>query len=315
MFEPRNCSVIPASVPSDAGIAGAGVLLSSAITAFIALILSTTLIFSSFSPNCAPSPATLRRKLLSGYSDQQIIVGIGIQSVGLFKASSLVPYHFFIIWMMSLLSMATHNATLLTLVHDFRRDWVLRWLRQILMFINLALSCVFGVLILQSKIRGLPATLPIGCVWQWENAGDSEIQGAGVKAADYAGTVATIVGNVVVFAGATWYLHDRRQRWYRATQVVGLVVMAGIAIGATTRAYLLSQAFGTPDVQLSDEGEKTWSFGQLLGLLMLLLPVVSVIEIMRGEITVAPLVEDGDGDGVRLIDGQPLAEYPVMVKK
>ncbi|KAK4455296.1 hypothetical protein QBC34DRAFT_315430 [Podospora aff. communis PSN243] len=312
MFESQNCSFIPASVPSDAGIAGAGVLLSSAITAFIAVLLSATLIFSSFSPKCTPSPATLRRKLLNGYSDQQIIVGIGIQSVGLFKASSLVAYHFFIIWMMSLLSMATHNATLLTLVHDFRRDWVLRWLRQVLMFVNLALSCVFGVLILQSKIRGLPATLPIGCVFQWE--ADGENDGVGVKAVDYAGTVATIVGNAVVFAGATWYLHDRRQRWYRATQVVGLVVMAGIAIGATTRAYLLSQAFGTPDVVLADEGEKTWSFGQLLGLLMLLLPVVSVIEIVRGEVSVAPLVED-ESDGERLIDGQPLSEYPVMVKK
>jgi hypothetical protein len=59
----------------------------------------------------------------------------------------------------------------------------------------------------------------------------------------------------------------------------------------------------------------TWSFGQLLGLLMLLLPVVSVIEIMRGEISVAPPVEDSDDDSARLIDGQPLAEYPVMTKK
>ncbi|KAK0651089.1 hypothetical protein B0T16DRAFT_367122 [Cercophora newfieldiana] len=318
MFESRNCSIVPTSTPSDAGIAGAGVLLSSAITAFIALLLSATLIFSSFSPNCAPSPATIRRKLLNSYSDQQILVGIGLQSIGLIKASSLVPYHFFIIWMMSLLSMATHNATLLTLVHDFRRDWVLRWLRQVLMFVNLALSCVFGVVILQSKIKGLPPTVPIGCVWDGSvNFAEGEGGAKGVKAVDYAGTVATIVGNVVVFAGATWYLHDRKQRWYRPTQVVGLIIMAGIAIGATTRAYLLSQAFGTPDVALSDEGEKTWSFGQLLGLLMLLLPVVSVIEIMRGEISVAPPVgdSDSDDDSTRLIEGQPLAEYPLMMNK
>lgn len=179
------------------------------------------------------------------------------------------------------------------------------------MFINLSLSCVFGVLILESKIRGLPATLPIGCVWDGERESSP---GVYVKAVDYAGTVATIVGNVVVFAGATWYLHDRKQRWYRPTQVVGLVVMAGIAIGATTRAYLLSQAFGRPDVALADEGEKTWSFGQLLGLLMLLLPVVSVIEILRGEISVAPPVEDDSDDERKLIAGQPLVEYPTVKK-
>jgi hypothetical protein len=45
---------------------------------------------------------------------------------------------------------------------------------------------------------------------------------------------------------------------------------------------LLSQAFGTPSVPLADDGEKDWSFGQLLPLLLLLLPLVSAVEIMRG---------------------------------
>jgi len=65
-------------------------------------------------------------------------------------------------------------------------------------------------------------------------------------------------------------------------------------------------------VTLADEGEKSWSFGQLLSMLMLLLPVVSVVEIMRGEISVAPPVEEsGSDDGRPLIEGQPLTEYPV----
>jgi hypothetical protein len=57
---------------------------------------------------------------------------------------------------------------------------------------------------------------------------------------------------------------------------------------------LLSQAFGNPDVKLSDEGEKQWSFGQLLSLLMLILPVIGVIEIVRGEMVVAPPARDDD---------------------
>jgi len=175
--------------------------------------------------------SVIRRKLINGYSDQQIIVGIGVQSVGLVKAASLVPYHFFIIWMLSLLSMATHNATLLTLVHDFRRDWVLRWMRQLLMFVNLALSCVFGVFVLQSKIRGLPSTLPIACVWRLE------AESPNVGGIDYVGTIATIAGNCVVFGLATWYLQGRQQRFYRPIQMAGLVLMSAIAIGKSILSH------------------------------------------------------------------------------
>lgn len=79
---------------------------------------------------------------------------------------TLVPYHFFIIWMLSLLSMAVHNATLLALVGDFRKDWVLRWLRNFLMFVNLVLSCVYGIFMLEVVQKDLEqSTLPIACAW------------------------------------------------------------------------------------------------------------------------------------------------------
>jgi hypothetical protein len=55
-------------------------------------------------------------------------------------------------------------------------------------------------------------------------------------------------------------------------------------------------------VKLGDEEEKQWSFGQLLSLLMLILPVISVIEIMRGDIAVAPPVQDEDKQA--LFDGE-----------
>ncbi|KAK0614845.1 hypothetical protein B0T17DRAFT_497773 [Bombardia bombarda] len=316
MLSIPSCTVVPQQVPSDAGIAGAGVLLSSTITAGLALIMSASLVFQEFmrSPRSKSNPSTIRRKLINGYSDQQIMVGIGIQSVGLVKTSTLVPYHFFIIWMLSLLSMATHNATLLTLVRDFQRDRVLRWLRQLLMFVNLALSCVYGVFVLQSKIKGLPNTLPIGCVWAAdavvpEPGSDEKSMSAG--GLDYVGTIVTIAGNVVVFVLATWYLQSSMQRWFKTVQLVGLVLMAGIAIGAAVRVFLLSQAFGNPDVTLSDQGEKSWSFGQLLSMLMLILPVVSAIEIMRGEIKVPPPLEE---DIQPLFDGQ-MEDSPKVVNR
>lgn len=257
------------------------------ITAVLALILSTSVIFAEVRDR--PSP--IRRKLLNGYSDSQIMQGIGIQSVGLAKRGSLVPYHFFLIWMLSLLSMATHNATLLALVRDYRRDWVIRWLRQFLMFVNLALSCISGVFVLQVVSKGMSfSTLPIACVWD----GDAEFgkpPGAG-GVLSYVGTIAVIAGNVIIFVLATWYLHSREQRWYKTIQIAGLLIMTGIAVGAAVRIILLADAFGHPSVALTDHDEKQWSFGQLLSMLLLVLPLVSAIEIYRGDVQMAPPVED-----------------------
>ena len=66
---------------------------------------------------------------------------------------------------------------------------------------------------------------------------------------------------------------------------------------------MLSSAFGSPSVKLADGGERTWNFGQLLSMLMLLLPIVSTVEMLRGEIAVAPPVEDEFKE--RLLDISP----------
>ncbi|KAI1153263.1 hypothetical protein F4825DRAFT_415771 [Nemania diffusa] len=297
-----NCTNAPPTVASDSGVAGIGVLLSFIITATIALVISASLVFQEARRRASTeSPSVLRRKLLNAYSDQQILTGIGIQSVGLAKIDYMVPYHFFIIWMLSLLSMAVHNASLLALVHDFRRDWVLRWLRQFLIFVNLVLSSLYGIFILEAVHDGInDATFPIACVW--EKTDGSGLPSTGNSIISYIGTIVVIVGNVVVFVLATWYLHSRTQRFYKIIQIVGLLLMTAISIGAVVRVSLLADALGANHpVKLSDSGERQWSFGQLLSIGMLLLPVVSIIEILRGEITCAPPVADSADDKARLL--------------
>ncbi|GAP85515.1 hypothetical protein SAMD00023353_1302350 [Rosellinia necatrix] len=306
-----NCTNAPPTLPSDSGVAGIGVLLSFIITAVIALSISASLVFQEARGRASPhKTSVLRRKLLNAYSDQQILTGIGIQSVGLAKIDSMVPYHFFIIWMLSLLSMAVHNASLLALVHDFRRDWVLRWLRQFLIFVNLVLSSLYGIFILKAVGDGInDSTFPIACVWETTD-------GTGQRSEDnhalsFIGTIVVIAGNVVVFVLATWYLHSRAQRFYKITQIVGLLLMTAISIGAITRVSLLADALGADHpVTLSDGGERQWSFGQLLSVGMLLLPVVSIIEIIRGEIKCAPPVADQGDDKTKLLGGDELQSYP-----
>jgi hypothetical protein len=208
-----------------------------------------------------------------------------------------VPYHFFLIWMLSLLSMATHNTTLLALKQDYRRDWVIRWMRQFLMFVNLALSCVSGVFVLEGVSKGLDdKTLPVSCVWKVDSKGAASMAGL-----SYVGTIVVIAGNCIVFGLATWYLHSKQQRFYKAIQIAGLVLMTAIAIGAAIRIILLSQAFGNPSIELKDQGETDWSFGQLLSMLLLILPLVNVIEIYRGEMQMAAPVRD---ERAKVYDGE-----------
>jgi len=269
-----NCSVVPTETATDAGVAGTGVLLSFIITAGISLIMSIIIVLHEVRRG---SEAKVLRKLLLSLSDQQVITGIGIQSVALAKMKTMVPYHFFIVWMLSLLSTATHVGTLLALVNDFKRDWVLRWLRQFFMFVNLVLSIVSGIFILMSVMRDVKPTLPIACVWEVESTGSPSNAGTSI-----AGTIAVMAGQVIFFLVGVWYLHVKNRKWLRAVQLVGLLVLGAIGIGAAIRVILLSQAFGSPSVTLADTGEKDWSFGQLLPLLLLLLPLVSAVEIMRG---------------------------------
>lgn len=160
------------------------------------------------------------------------------------------------------------------------------------MFVSLALSCVYGVIVLEGKRKGWEGTLPVGCIWAADSANGGEENKKVAGGLDYVGTIVTVAGNVVVFGLATWYLQSRRQKWYRIVQLVGMLLMLGIAIGAVVRIFLLSQAFGKPDVQLSDEGEKHFGFGSILGLLMMALPIISIIEIKRGEVMVAPPLVD-----------------------
>lgn len=184
--------------------------------------------------------------------------------------------------MVSLLSTAIHNSTLLVLIGSFHSDRVLRWLRQMLMFFNLALGCVFGVCMLQVVQKGLEhSTLPTACAWKVQ---DSSAESN--NALSFVGTILVIAGNCLVFAAATWLLHDRRQRGFKWIQLAGIVTMTAIAVAATVRVIQVSAAFGVAETPLSDNGEKQWSFATLVTLLMLALPLMTVLEIYRGEIHV-----------------------------
>lgn len=288
---PFNCTDIPEFTHTDAGVAGAGTLLSFIITNLLSFLLAGAIILLGLVKSTS---APISRKLLQSFSDQQILTGIGIQAVGLAQMGTMVPYHFFIIWLLSLLSTATNLVTLLALVNDFKRDWVLRWIRQILMLINMLLGMLSGIFILQTVLKNMEPKLAIGCVWEVESRGKSSNAALSVAA-----TIAVIAGQGIVFALSTWYLHARTHpKWMKSVQVVCLFILLAMGIGATVRVVMESQAFGSPpeSINLQGPSEGNWSFGQLLPLLLLTLPIISTVEIMRGETRTPPSRVDEDSE-------------------
>lgn len=294
-----DCTVAPDSAASDAGVAGAGILLAFIITAFLALFLSAFIVLSELRAH-SKRYHNIPRQILQGLSDQQIVEGIAIQVIGLARINSTIPYHFFIIWLLSLLSTATNFASLLALVQDYKRDWVLRWLRQLAMFVNMVLTIVYGVFVLENNLERLSPTLPIACVWVDHAKSDD---GHGDSTISVIGTIAVIAASCIIFALGTVYLHLRKTTWGGIVRCIALLVLFAIAIGATIRVIMISQAFGHPSVNLADDGEKIWSFGQLLTMLLLVLPLVSALEIFRGQLQVPHSDVDGDADQIPLTGG------------
>ena len=171
------------------------------------------------------------------------------------------------------------------------------------MFINLVLTIVYGIFVLKTSIDALAPTLPMACVWQ-HHATFKQPQSN--KVLSVVGTAVVIAATCVIFVLGTWYLHMRRQRWGKIVRVLSLVVLAAMAVGAAVRVIMVSQAFGTPSVDLQDQAEKQWSFGQLLTMLLLILPFISALEILRGEMRVPQSNQHLDGDQQPLTGNEEL---------
>ena len=250
-------------------------ILSFVITASTSLLLSAIVV--SYHVRGRSDVRVLRNILLS-LSDQQIIIALAFQTVGLIRMWAMVHYHFFTLWMLSLLSTVTHLSMLLALVDDYKRDLVMRWIRSSLIFANVALSTTCGVLIVIAEMRNLRLTLPIGCTLQPPPYARSfNVGTSGVV------IIVVMTAHWLSFGLGTWALLNRRLKCLKRVQVIGLLVLVAIGIWSAVQLIKSSKAFGTgpPSVYFLDGSEGRWSFGQALPFMLYLQPVISAIEITR----------------------------------
>jgi hypothetical protein len=188
------------------------------------------------------------------------------------------------IWLSAALTTVVHHVTLLALGNELKRDWVLRWLRQSMMFVNLALSVVIGLFVLQATTKKLPSTLPVACVWG-EFATSNDVPHDNVNPAlSAAGTLIVMVMTLALFMAGLWSMHRRKQGSFILFKLVALGITTALGIALIIRIMQMSQAFGDPSksVPLADDGESQWSYGQLLGVLGLLNPLITVVQLLRG---------------------------------
>jgi hypothetical protein len=150
------------------------------------------------------------------------------------------------------------------------------------MLVNFILSCTYCAYVFRNTFINLPQTLPIQCAWirDPDNA-RSPLWGLGL-----AGALAAHIANLAILSLATFYLHYPGKRFPPIVRTMGLGVTIVFALGACTRAMLLSQAFGRPNVQLADMAERNWDHGQRLAMLLLPLPLISAVQIWRGELKI-----------------------------
>jgi len=193
----------------------------------------------------------------------------------------MVPYHFFIVWMLTSVSTATHSIALLALHDDFKKDWVLRWLKQFLMFVNLMLSCVSSIFLFLDITKQVSPTLPMSCILK-DHPATTPRTHSDIRMSQ-ARTIGVIVGQCLVFIMAILWLHSSRNRWYHPLRALCYFVLTAVAIGGTVRVLQLSQLFGTPSVPLADQGEAILNFGQILALVLLVSPVISTLEMYRSK--------------------------------
>ena len=251
-------------------------------------------------------PATFL-KLLASFSDQQIITGIAIQIVGLAQIEALVTYHFFIVWTVASLSTTTHMITLVALKREWRKDPFIRGMRIALMAISLALVVTYGIINIVSLAKGLRRTLPVACLFvNTPNSSDRFTNKALTTLPSLSVLIGITCSAPVLFAlavailGPEWFWLSRKAKlsefhFEKASKWVALFLQVVLAVVVGFQCFIVitsSAAFGGKiDYLANESNEVTWSFGQVLPIILLLLPILSAIEVFRGSSPYAPPVK------------------------
>ena len=265
-------------------------MISFIATLGLSIVVSiTVLVLGALADQKLQFWARVLEKLLLGFSDQQIVTGIGIQLVGFAKICSYSIYHARIIGGLSILSTLTHLLALYVLQDYFLRNPIVARFRIPLLVVN-------GLLI-------IPTTpiLWISSTVSYSAPGACAYASLPIPGEAYENTAHV----VILICVALWFvllvglaitsLSRRLNDCLRASRllirlwplsliffVISVFVVCVILLSRT-------QVFGSASITIIGN-EKEWGFGQLLPVLVLALPFLNIVELFSGVFSTIPRV-------------------------
>ncbi|KAF2753760.1 hypothetical protein EJ05DRAFT_521632 [Pseudovirgaria hyperparasitica] len=290
------------SVERDGGVGGIGVLLSFMI--MNAFCLALAFLITMFEPLCETrrkldAIAIIMRKLLVAFSDQQIITGIGVLVISLTKMGSLDFYHFYMVYLIGCFATFCHMATTITLFRQYREDWLMKRIRQLLMGLNAMLSLVVAMFLLRFLFRKLVQTLPIACAWD-KALGQEAISENPIWGKPILLIIIVIMCHMLLFGLGIYFLNIKEGKSTKLIQCFTLGVLSAACITIVVQIIEVGDAFpheANADVYMTGKDENSWAYGQVLSMLLLWLPLMALVSIWREERVMAKKVEE---DGVSL---------------
>lgn len=245
-------------------------------------------------------------RIVLGLSDQQLVTGFSILLVGYIKLHERVPiYHFFCITNLAMFSCSVHLASVISLRRYFQNNPEVAWIRVAFMSVFallLALSLsIFGagLALGDSDKMSCPAT----CLPSYSSFGLSKIIGWFLViylAICYWAAYSYVFPNAEIFFTkwlftkplefvekytGIYQFHERfmHQRPRFPSLIVSHMLQTLWWIVSFSLA-ILTRYWGVKNTPKFQEGdERSWGFGQLLALFLILLPLLSGVEILCGK--------------------------------
>ncbi|RKF60796.1 hypothetical protein OnM2_047057 [Erysiphe neolycopersici] len=272
-----NCTTLPTNIKPNSNIGGIGVLTSFIITAAASILLSCIIVLREFRHK---KKSIVARRMLLSLSDQQIITGIALMILGLIHIRDLSYHHFFILWMFSLLSTVTHVSTILALGNEIKRDWVRRWLRQAVISINFLLSFSYCAIIFKASGEDLfnEDETWISIVYLLNSSHD-------IPWTDTEASRVIIVGlQIMMLIISVFYLRVHIRGKKRIFLVKSICLLFFTLEGAIVTRSMMLEATDRNSLLNKEEEEDFGNFGQVLPVLLLILPIISAIEQYREKV-------------------------------
>jgi hypothetical protein len=224
--------------------------------------------------------------MLLSLSDISNLLGLGIQITAMMKGCGISLYHFRIMATLGFLSSVPHILTIVVLRDTFVKKRCTNLPRVILMLGNLGLVAYTFFVAYSYSTADLHLSMSMACFFNAERTLNTALVGrwAALMTAAIVTHLSVILSMYILHPPnetekkkILWKIGARCRTWV----IAPTYSIYGIYMAGTGLAY--TQALGgTPNVSIKGS-ESEWGFGQLLPVLLLMLPILAGWESFWGE--------------------------------